>query len=724
VRGVVALGPAPAVELFSQGLRVRSATALSDLLESGRRSTSQTRVRFSELVEGVAPQALLEGGRLDLTMARSDAHETRALARLVHVANRELSLLIEKQLDRVEGRRAWRSVVLPTIAALLIAGLLGYAARAFKGSALDKPADRSLSTAGTQDPPSSSPRAYRDLARAYAGPAAAIASAREPSTPGPLRYSPTDRDFYIAGLRVAKIDAGGRAVVAERPPRTLPPYTCTTGCVDIELLVADGPGPLRVPLPTGHALEPESLQLDTEPLAAMLGPLDQPILDLDRATTGTLRYRTGPASVPNSPAASYATAAPRRLPAALVAAARSLHTLETKRRVEAAIAWVAEAVRYSDEPPLAPSPNGSFVAHALQRGAGDCDVQNTVLMALLRELELEAHLAVGYVGRGGVTLDSLHAWVEYRDPNGRWAVADASLQTPPHTPALSPGPGLAADPNAPLARSTSAPTREQRASRLWSDGRLWPRGELWMLGAVGALLALSWWALRTRVERALELPDQPDLTALLSGALQRPDAFIETPSVFQRPLLRLADGKRLSLAEAWRLSHRGQLYVSSRPSSLLDEARGCGARVLDATRPESRSVAGMLGAISLDVWQERLHAAHKTGLLRAVAEHFARYGERWTLRALPVSVSDEAASRGDSSEVLEIIGRSGHRASGYALVDGGTRAVADAEALRAVSPALALFMAGEEVAELLGIPAQRRADLLAPLAREALLERA
>ena len=85
VQGVVALGPAPRVELFSRGLRVRSAAALEDLLSANTR-TDRSRVAFPEIPGGMAPQAILECPELELLLSRGDARDDRKLRKLVRLA--------------------------------------------------------------------------------------------------------------------------------------------------------------------------------------------------------------------------------------------------------------------------------------------------------------------------------------------------------------------------------------------------------------------------------------------------------------------------------------------------------------------------------------------------------------------------------------------------------------------------------------------------------------
>ena len=107
VRGVVGLGPAPRVELFSRGLRVRSAASLSDLLSAAGRHSDWMRVRFPELPGGLAPQALLESPDLAVMLSRADTRDDRALQRLVRLGQRELERLIERHVAATRPLTWW-----------------------------------------------------------------------------------------------------------------------------------------------------------------------------------------------------------------------------------------------------------------------------------------------------------------------------------------------------------------------------------------------------------------------------------------------------------------------------------------------------------------------------------------------------------------------------------------------------------------------------------------
>src|SRR5262245_50635106 len=120
VRGAVGLGPEARVELFAQGLRVRSASALEDLL-APEGASGETRVSFPAIADGVAPQAILDGEGLEPLLARSDVRETRALRRLVALAREELRRLVERQIDALRPEPALRRPLVKTAAAAALA---------------------------------------------------------------------------------------------------------------------------------------------------------------------------------------------------------------------------------------------------------------------------------------------------------------------------------------------------------------------------------------------------------------------------------------------------------------------------------------------------------------------------------------------------------------------------------------------------------------------------
>lgn len=699
-RGVVGLGPAPGVELFSQGLRVRSAPALPDLLESGTRASELTRVRFPELADGIAPRALLEGGPLELSLARRDARENRSLRRLVRAAQRELGRLVERQLDRADPRPAWRRAAgrmlarpLPVLlaASVVSGGLLGLAWRQTRSGAAPDPASRGAAPAAAGATVRLDPLAegHRDLAGTYGGPAL-----NGPGAGGHqemLRYTPPASEQYLGALRVQSLDRDGRPVDSPGAAHAAPPLECREGCLEIDLRVADGPGPLRLPVPPRYGVVPGSVRLGGVTLPLQVDPVGQPLVALSAPTTGRLRYRAGPREAPpwNAPPRSTG-----RLPPALAAQAAALREMPLEARGPAALAWIARHVRYSLSPEVAErhrdQAGDSFLERSLAIGAGDCDVQSGVLLPLLQAAGLPARLAVGYVGRDGRAPARLHAWVEYRTPLSDWRVADASAGLPRDEPDRG---------AAPASPAAAAP------SPAGPDPRL-----LWLLvaaGLVGAGVAL---ALARSGRARLHLPDQADLPGLLRGALQRPDAFRDAPAVFHRRLLPVVARGPVSLAEVWERAHEGRLFTTRRHPPLARAAAGGGAAVLDARRPESRAVGEMLGALPLDDWDRHLREGRSNPVLAAVKAALASCGEAWSLRT--ASVAEVRA--------LELP-RSGGVAR-FALVPSSAAPLQAAEDLWPRRPRLAALELAEWLAGVLDFDCRER--LLRHLAREAVREAA
>ncbi len=155
----------------------------------------------------------------------------------------------------------------------------------------------------------------------------------------------------------------------------------------------------------------------------------------------------------------------------------------------------------------------------------------------------------------------------------------------------------------------------------------------------GALLGLLMLVTR-RTRRQLALDTGHDLSRLLQGALQQPEAFRSVPAVFQRPLVPTARGRALSLDEARALASQGHLY-RTRGHELARRAVVGGAHVLEDSSPEARTVADALGAIDLDPWDPILADADasETPLLTAVNAALRDADER--LHVLAVAGASE-----------------------------------------------------------------------------------
>lgn len=717
-RGVVALASVPGVELFSKGLRVRSGAFLPDLLAPAPSAGSTA--GFAALGEGVAPRALLESDELELLLARSDARDDRSLRRLVRLAGRELERLVERQLDEVRPRPFWRRAAeamrgwTVSAAAVALAGAIALGlwlrGREVPLAPATTPARLAAEPAGgafvpmTTAPssimaPPPSVAAYQDLDDAYAGPSV------EPLERGPgpvaVRYRPEGARPYLAVLLLERPERRDRAAMPAKPM----PYRgdpCTAGCLQLELTVEGGPGPLRLPVPTGHRVDPSSVRLDDERVEVSATPRDETVIALASGRRARLRYRTGPDRLPGPPPPPASPALPA--PAARLAA--ELRALPLSARAPRAALWVQRAVAYSTAPDVVAryhrleAGGVPFFERAVATGAGDCDVQNAVLTLLLQAAGVPARLAIGFVGdgHGGVT-PWLHAWVEYREGTAPWRALDASEGAPglglpatvPVSAAAAPAPVTA-----PLASSATART-----------------GPAWVWAGLGLALGVGAGALVFgRTKRVLRVDADQDLARLLRGALLHPDGFGPRSAVFHRPLVPLVFGGAVPLARAWDLAARGRLYATESPTRFAREAARHGFCVLDTTQAEGRAVAEALGAVDLDVWETLVARSRATPLLDALDAHLRRQGEDWSARIAPGLAPSPTVLR------LPAPGRPRR----LVLVDADEPWLREAQARRTTRPAEALFAVADRLAAALDLPAGRRARLLAPLARAALRE--
>jgi hypothetical protein len=735
LRGAVGLGAFARVELFAKGLRVRSAASLEDLLGPDGRSSQDTRARFPEVAEGLAPQALLDGRDLEVLLARSDARETPALRRLLALARDELSRLVDRQLALVRPEPLWRRAARVARGSAGAACVLALAALAFSAGAswgrrgvrsvlvpgaqsalvraLAVPGPAAFSVPSTADGdqairanvPSTTeaPVPYQDLAGLYEGPETDVVSG--PRATVALRYSPPDPPLRFAALVVR---LAGEAPAAD-PAVSYDGGPCDANCIDVVLAVAGGGGPLRLPVPTGHRLDPTSVRIGGRRAEVQSSPEGEPLLALVRPTESVVTYRTGP----GAPAASAAGATPGSLPEPLGREARSLRSRPVEERVLALTARVSALIAYSNAPEVvareraAAADGMPFAARALAVGAGDCDVQNGLLALLLAEAGVPARLVVGYQGVGGRALPGLHAWVEYQEREGPWRSADAS-SIADAAPLRMRRPVAVA--SAPLLVSSAA------APALPTPGRLvvW-RGAAGVVLVLAAALGIGLVALR-RTRRDVRLDPAHDPARLLRGALQQPAVFAEVPAIFDRRLVPLVGGGATSLRSAWEDAARGRLLVSRSGSPLARRAARAGASVLDGREEEGRVVSDALGAVDLDAWDALLARAGSHRLLDAAAAALRRRGEPWDLR-----LADDAAGL----TLLELPGRAlglRFRAGRVVVVDVAEGWWAHAARLSQERPCEALLRVVDALADRLALPAARRAALVAPLALAALEE--
>jgi len=705
VRGAVALAAEPKVEVFAHGLRVRTTALLDELLLSGEESDSSS----APLPDGLVPRVVVDSDRLRVLLARGDAVEDRALHNAVAVARSELRRLVNTVLDRSAPvswpgrflervpdlwRRSW---VARLGMAVVVGGLLGITLALALGpsvwprggtdSVLPPPAAE-VAFAEPAAPPVA--RSYRDLEE---------------------RYRPAGEDVLFGALRISGIEPDGRPLdpVIPRNPDPYRGQPCVVDCLEVEIDVSAPAGPLRLPFPTGHLIDPDSVVFDGERMTLSESAAGEPIVLLQEPGTGRLAYRCGAGPPPRQPEIGSWPS----LSGPLRSAALSLNRTPGGNRVAEATDLVRSLITYDrsasviDRHRLARRRGAALFDRALAIGAGDCDVQNAVLAALLDESGVPARLAVGFVGEGGRTLPGLHAWVEYFEDN-RWRIADASVGAgPPSRVTIT-----SLDQVENVQPPASAVVRE-----LAPDGSR-PRLAVWavalmagaaLLAVLGGVLLLRFFRSRRIVHRDADA----DLASLLRGVLLRPEAFGDVAAVHARRLVPRYGGRAISISRALRLARCGRLYRSDRGTALAHQASGRGVTVLDSAREEGRVVADLLGARDLDGWDGVLDRAETTPVTEHLEEVMRRAGEHWRVRVV--------SGAPDTVAFLEGRPLGFKRGSGVVVVDDASRlwrTVAGANA----QPAWAAFVLGDAVTRVIDLEPSRCARLMAVLARRAVTE--
>jgi transglutaminase-like putative cysteine protease len=705
LRGTVGLGREPRAEIFAHGLRVRDAATLDELLVEGQ----SRRPTLAGTTEGLAPRVIIDSRDLEVMMARGDAREDRALRRLVAVGHRELNRLVRTELDRhtrmslparlVASVREWWSTsrFAKVTGAVVVAAVVGFFAWKTLIPWLPGRASEGTETVTAPFSGPSPPVPYRNLSDRYRGPDVESIASAGPTVD--LRYRPPDRGHLFAAMWVTGLSEQGRLepVVLE-VAGSYEGAACGDGCLEIEVVVDAPAGLLLLPVATGHLVDPHSVRLDDRRLPVLEATMGQPAVRLDRPRTGTLRYRTGPGP---SRARTGAGAWPK-LPQGFADFSRELQGLPASSRALEAAEFVRRRIAYDTSRETAERHRQAreeeigLFDRAASIGAGDCDVQNALVAALIEHSGLQSRLAVGWIGADGRARSGLHAWAEYLGEDGRWWAVDASVDG-----------------------SSARSTKKVSAAGEVDSGR--PRSRLtgWLpmtlfttlvLAAAAALLS------RRRWRRSFRAGGAEDLVGLVHGAAVRPRAFEGIHSLFSRRLLGLVSGRSISLARAADLARAGRLACGSRRSRLSRRGARGGGVVLDLDRAESAAAATALAAVDLDNWHELLGRSHGDGLTACIERRLAAVGE-----PCRIVIADQV---GLEMAVLEgaVFGLGEN--SRWVVVDAGSRLWKSVCRWAEHRPARAALLLADIVVHRTGAPSAVRQRSLSQLALEALHEAA
>jgi len=767
-RGVVGLGTEPQVELFAQGLFVRSGSSLQDLQANGESGGGKADEDALAGLPSLAPRVLIDSERIDLLLARSEVRHDKHMRQILSRVERELGCLVKQQLQALRPQPWYRPLLgalrerlesigtKSFIAAGLVGLLMGLSvlwwvpttwlterngkvaglstdSAEFVPSAASFDAsvnDRSVSASeGNQPTPSELGAGggsrskslaqqifpYADLAESYQGPQPGGLGG--PSARLMMTYEPRSATPFFNALVVDQID--GATWSASATSGELPPYRgtqCRENCIEVTMLAAASSSPTRIPIPTGYRLEVSSLRLGGESVPVYETFTGEPVL-MGKRSQDLLQYRVGPA--PSRAADQFAV---RRAERSDSRASSELEKIATHladrpidERVSGALDYVARRVVYDRSPRIAQSyaeavrKGSGFIEAALFVGAGDCDVQNGVLASLLDASAVEARLVLGFVGTQGTAASGLHAWVEYRDDDGRWSVADASLRN---------GTGNSAALPRWTAESRRRPSDIGVVEEVvrGSEGPFLSRtpGKLQIAVLVVLLTAaVGLVRFRKRQSGITELSSEDDLAALLGGALRHPEAFAGLPAMFHGRFVPLI-GRHgaLSLHRARHLANADRLFASSAGSPLAHQAAVRGNTVVDADTAEGRLLTRALGAVDLDRWSSVLADSRETPFTTQINRHLASLRSRWCVRE----------ARGLSEPWVEIALDNLRLGQRSIVIDREHLEFAPARCLLPHQPEAAAFAVLDVLAHRLEMTERSRARLLAASAETAIVE--
>jgi hypothetical protein len=705
LRGAVGLGAEPRVEVFAHGLRVRDASSLDELLlGEGQKDTP-----LPSATHGLAPRVIIDSRDLLVLMARGDAREDRALRRLVAIGDRELGRLVRAELDRF-ARPGLQTRIMERMRDLWSARRVRWAVGVCAAIALTVgvwwlgmsplSSNRGTSISRVFPPEASEPEPslsvpYQGFDRTYRGPSVRTLDRAAPAFD--LYYRPASERPFIAALLITELGEDGS--VGASDATGIRPYagrSCTEGCLEILVGIDTDRHLLPLPVPSGHLVDVDSVRLEGVPLPVVELASGQPAVRFDTPRAGRVTYRTGPG--PSSE--TKAEAGWPELPEEALDLAREIEVLPRAHRAMVVADWVARHVVYDTSPTIAAryceeATKGLGVFHrSLSIGAGDCDVQNSLVAAILDSTGVPARLAVGWVGANGRVPSGLHAWAEFLGEHGVWKVVDASTLRDPE------GRHIVAPPVSRL--------RDLVSMETWGWMPIILVGILLVAGSAALLSRRSW-------KRCFHVDSATDIPGLLRGAATRPGAFARIRPLFTRRVVPLLDRPPISLARARKESLRGSLCVGSRSTRLAARASAGGGAVIDAELPEGRSVADALGAVDLDRWQQIFESSWSDEVTSRVEGALRAAGQPCRLRVgngvgQEAMVLDGGLLGIETNECLAVVSAKGDLWREVSLL------------ARQREPARAALWLADSMVHRIGVPRQERGRCLARLAEAAIEE--
>jgi transglutaminase-like putative cysteine protease len=601
VEGAVGIAEKPLVRLYARGLPVWEGVLLDQMSHLQTRSAQQRAVG-----QGQAPVFLLNGNRLDVTFARNLAMENKALEKVRETAEKALRRLLADSLESVfptkwyrRGgvllRTAARRILRPGWKPLLLALLVILP--------LEIMILRRFFPAQTDPGPNFF--SLRSDSLNYPGAAVGFSDSQPAflftySPPGPCWFR-----FFVA----ADYDLKAGFIRSAAPVLPPPPFqTCGPEKTTRMRLTVSRGGRTLLPLPPGHAIDPESLVCTPgqRPVLAVTSQ-DEYSVEL-QAGPGTVAYRSCPQDQGRElPLAeiSRLTRLPEKLdlPAALAGPLAEAISLPAADRVARADALVRGSIRYDISGQTVRAyqrlvPGQPWLAGVLAIGKGDCDMINGVNVLFLRKMGIPARLVIGLIGRQGRIRSGLHAWSEYFDRG--WKIVDASAGmagatiAEPETEWPPLGAGNSLPPPPPIPGPGSAGSGD------------------WLVPALAmavVALVLAFLLKRKADHRRSAKITMPAaetgrelLLPIIQQALLQPEIWGRESPLWNHPFLPTAGGKPMAIRRALKLLRRGRLFFFSGRNPLAAAMNRSGIPVLDLSAECFTSLRNFFSpAVDLDL---------------------------------------------------------------------------------------------------------------------------